>query len=406
MKTRSFFGHFKLHRFKHHPIAIPVVTFLFLFFISLIGFISMNGETLTPTDSHIVRLSIDGQQRTVPTRATTVGDLMKRLNITLKQQDVVTPAVDAQITDDNFAITVARARQVVVIDNGQKKITYSAQATPREVAKDAGITTYPEDKVDSSTAPIEPTEALSTGVPVEQIVIDRAKTANLNLYGTAVTVRTRATTVGDVLKEKNVKLEQGDNVQPEVSTPLAPTTQIFVVRKGKQVQTTEEVIASPVQRVDDYNLTLGSTRVQDAGKPGKKLVTYEIELTNQKESGRKVIQEIVIEEPTTRVIAVGKKAPVVAGNKAELMAAAGISPDEYYAVDYIISHESGWRLNARNSSGCLGLGQACPGSKLINACPAWESDGVCQLIFFSGYARGRYGSWSGAYQFWLSQHWW
>src|SRR5690606_4806739 len=111
-----------------------------------------------------------------------------------------------------------------------------------------------------------------------------------------------------------------------------------------------------------------------------------------KEVDRRIIQEVVIEKPVKRVVARGRKPPVVAGNKAEIMAAAGISSNEFYAADFIISHESGWRINAINARGCAGLGQACPGSKLAAACPNWQSDAVCQMRFFSSYARGRYGS--------------
>jgi hypothetical protein len=88
------------------------------------------------------------------------------------------------------------------------------------------------------------------------------------------------------------------------------------------------------------------------------------------------------------------------------MSQAGIPTSQHYAADYIIAHESGWKLAARNSSGCLGLGQACPGSKLVAACPDYASDAICQLRFFNSYAVGRYGSWQGAYQFWLYNHWW
>lgn len=91
------------------------------------------------------------------------------------------------------------------------------------------------------------------------------------------------------------------------------------------------------------------------------------------------------------------------GDKATWMSAAGIAPSDWGYVDYIISHESGWRPDARNSIGCLGLAQACPGQKILNVCPTL--DPVCQLQWASGYA-GRYGGWAGAYNAWLRQHWW
>jgi hypothetical protein len=95
--------------------------------------------------------------------------------------------------------------------------------------------------------------------------------------------------------------------------------------------------------------------------------------------------------------------PPVPSTHEELMAAAGINPADYGAVDYIVSHESSWNENATNSStGAHGLIQALPYTK--TGC-GW-SDGVCQLKWGSTYAVDRYGSWQGAYSFWQSHRWW
>ena len=72
---------------------------------------------------------------------------------------------------------------------------------------------------------------------------------------------------------------------------------------------------------------------------------------------------------------------------------------------FIYNHESGNRTTARNAGGCLGLGQACPGSKLLAVCPDLN-DYACQDAFFTNYAVSRYGSWEGAKAFWDSHNWW
>lgn len=91
-------------------------------------------------------------------------------------------------------------------------------------------------------------------------------------------------------------------------------------------------------------------------------------------------------------------------DKEQWMQAAGIDQSEWYAVDYIISHESSWRPNIYNKEGCVGLAQRCPASVLLAECP--DLDPVCQLRHFTRYAVGRYGSWVGAYNTWLAQSWW
>ena len=74
--------------------------------------------------------------------------------------------------------------------------------------------------------------------------------------------------------------------------------------------------------------------------------------------------------------------------------------DNVYA-NFIYTHESGCNLNSVNFLGCRGIGQACPGSKL--PCGA---DYGCQNAYFSNYAISRYGSWAGAYAFWVAHSWW
>jgi hypothetical protein len=96
-------------------------------------------------------------------------------------------------------------------------------------------------------------------------------------------------------------------------------------------------------------------------------------------------------------------APVVSGGHEDWMKAAGIAPGDYEYVEYIVNRESGWNPNSVNaSSGAEGLPQALPYSK--TGCG--HGDPICQLVWANSYAIGRYGSWCGAYNFWLNHSWW
>lgn len=98
-------------------------------------------------------------------------------------------------------------------------------------------------------------------------------------------------------------------------------------------------------------------------------------------------------------------APVAAisGSKSDWLASSGIPSSEWTYVDYIVTKESGWNPNAVNaSSGACGLGQQLPCGKWAGA---WN-DPVAALRAMDGYAKGRYGSWSGAYSAWISKNWW
>jgi resuscitation-promoting factor RpfB len=390
------------HNWHQHPFFIPVVTFLVLFFVSLFGFVLMNGREVSASDSYVVILSHDKKRETVPTRAVTVGDFLDRVGVQLHEGDVVEPDRTTPIAEDNFRVNVYRARPVMVQDGGQKTFAFSAATTPRSVAGQAGVTVHPEDKIKSEM----PTNFLKEGAIGETIVIDRATPTNLNLYGTPVPVRTHAKTVGELLEEKKIQLAKDDTLQPAAETKLTPQLQIFVVRSGSRVETREIAIPMQTQTIEDASLSFGATAVRQQGAAGKKVVTYQIDLKNGKEVSRKIIQEVVAQEPVTHIVARGKTINIPADKEA-VMAAAGIARSDYGYANYIISRESGWNAAARNKrSGAFGLCQALPGTKMASAGADWQTNPVTQLKWCSGYAKGRYGSWSAAYNFWLSHHYW
>ena len=186
--------------------------------------------------------------------------------------------------------------------------------------------------------------------------------------------------------------------------------QIFLLAKGARVETKEEAIAPPTRTVDDPSLSFGATAERQEGSPGKKLVTYLVTEKDGKVS-RKQIQAAVIDPPVPKIIAKGTTVNVPSARKAA-MAAAGISSSDYGYVNYIVSRESGWSTTASGLppggpyKGAYGLCQSNPGSKMASAGKDWLNNPVTQLRWCSSYAKGRYGSWSAAYNHWSTYHSW
>jgi uncharacterized protein YabE (DUF348 family) len=393
----------RIHRLKNHPFVVPVATFLVLFIFTMLGFIFLGGSTVGPSDSHIIHLYVDGKEQTLPTRAATVGDLLTRAQVSVGEHDVVEPARDAEITDDNFSVNVYRAHPVTIVDsssNGKTTslATYTAQQSPEAIAKQAGIQLQPEDIV--KIAPSD--NVLQDGIISQKVVVDRATPVELNLYGVTYNIRTHAATVEDLMKERSIKYD-ASSVSPALATPLKANDAIFVTNPGKKIATSEEAIPFSQSTISDPNLTLGQTQVRTEGVDGKKVVVYEIAA----DGSRKAMQTVVVLDPVNKVTATGTKivANRIGGDKGAILTAAGVPAGQQSAADFVISRESGWNLAAHNSGGCLGLGQACPGGKLVNACPNWDADASCQVRFFSGYA-SKYGGWQGAQEFWMLHGWW
>lgn len=95
----------------------------------------------------------------------------------------------------------------------------------------------------------------------------------------------------------------------------------------------------------------------------------------------------------------------LSGDHKALMRRAGIPASWFSAIDYIVSHESGWRVNATNpSSGAYGLPQSWPGSKMASAGADWRTNPITQLKWMKNYVTERYGGGPQAAAYWRAHH--
>lgn len=385
---------------ERRPYIIPILG-LILGFMIVTGILAGHKGISKPSDAHVVFLTDKGDRTVLDTKAGTVGELLDRLNLNLVAEDVIEPSRETPIPEDNFRINIYRARPVTIVDNGNKTVTQTAQKSARVVAQKAGLSLQPEDVANFAQG------NLAENIIGEKVIIGRAAPIRLNLYGGALTTYTQAKMVADLLKEKEISLQEGETVQPSLTTAITPNMEVFVLRKDAKLVNVEEVIPVPEEIVSDGSLSFGTTVLRQTGAPGKKTVTYLIQADAAgKELSRSAIHETVTTAAVPQITARGS-AVAVTGDRTSLMAAAGIAAADYNYVNYIVSRESSWRTNAAGSPpGAYGLCQAYPGSKMASAGSDWETNPVTQLRWCSGYAAGRYGGWAGAYNYWSNNHYW
>jgi uncharacterized protein YabE (DUF348 family) len=392
-----------------HPFLLPVTTFFVVVFFGMGMFVTVGATDGGAKDTKIVNLYVDGEQQTLTTRAKTVGDLLNRLEIKTIEEDIIEPAIDEVILENNTQINVYRARPVEIIDEGRTITFLSAQRAPRLVASEAGITLFPEDDAYFGRRD----ESLLESSASEQLIIDRSTEVQLNIYGVLTKIRTTADTVQEVLNIEGVTVQEGDSVQPtDLSALIKPGLLISVNRQGINTIAITEPVPYETETRTDPNLEVGVSQIATAGINGEKAVIYEITEQDGVEISRREIQTIITINPVNEVRVRGTKLATlsasvnVSADKASLMAAAGIAESDYVYVDYIISKESGWRPGALNSgSGAYGLCQSLPASKMASAGADYLTNPVTQLRWCAGYS-ARYGGWQGAYNAWLVQGWW
>lgn len=280
-----------------HGFAFGIFVTLFAFFFFAGGLVVANGQTLTPSDSHVVNLYIDGIESSAPTRAATVGDFINSANITLNEGDLAEPALTTPIDDDGFRVQIYRAKPVTIIDGQTVKRVLTPHTSTTLIATKAGFTVYPEDTLTLTTTD----NFVNSAIFGEKLTITRSTPVTISLYGSpAVTYRTQVATVGDLLAEKGIVPDADATVVPVTTTPVTPNMSILVSKFGKSVVTVEEPVAFAIESTNDPTKTTGSVTITKAGVTGKKQVIYELNLRDGKEIGRTKLQEVVTEQPQTQ----------------------------------------------------------------------------------------------------------
>lgn len=405
----------KLRLAARHPIALPVLTFLALAIVTAGGIMLLGGASkVTATNSIVAIVSHDGVQQVVPTKEKTVGALLQKLGISIRQGDVVEPSLNTPINQVDFRINVYRSVPVEIVDGTQRTYTFSAATTPRSIAQQAGFTLNPEDELNT----LPTTNFLQEDAIGERVVINRAIPVHVNLYGTPVDMWTHAHTVGELLKEHHITLQSHDSVQPAVNTPIAVNQLIFILRNGVKISSSTQTIPMPIQTQYSTDLAFGEQAIRQQGSPGQQVTTYQDKMVNGQVVSQTPIQTIVVQPAVPEIVVVGTSLSGIKGD----MALAGISPSDYQYVDYIVSHESGWcptkwqgeygscpayhGYPSATSGIGYGLGQATPAEQMASYGSDWATDPVTQLRWANAYAQSHWGGWYNAYNHWVNYRNW
>jgi len=354
---------------------------------------------------HVITVHDDGSQKGFYSSAKSLRDALSQAGIRLDPRDRTEPDLDTTLDAGSYDVNIYRARPVTIRDGGGDLKVISAYRTGKQVALEAGIVLRDEDIVK-----LAPSQDVITDGAAEVMTIQRATPVSFDFYGKTTTAYTQAKTVGGMLQAKGIKTDSAhDKVVPSVATAITAGMNIRIWREGKQTVTQEEDVPFDTQLIKDADKDISFNEVKTSGVLGRRIVTYEIIVQDGVEVSRKEINSDVTKQPVAQVVVKGMKVNLPAGSHEDWMAAAGIAPGDYGYVNYIVNHEGGWEpckvqggaINC-DYTGSMGYGivQATPGGKMVSAGADWRTNPITQLKWATGYAVGRYGSWSAAYSHW------
>lgn len=291
--------------YQHYVITLrAVVVFVVLaaMFMGLISTVRAASDQPEGSGSRVITIYDQGAKRVVLTDSQNVGDTLRQAGITLSESDRVEPALDEKYTAQQYTVNIYRAHPVMVVDGMRRQQVLSPYTAPRDIARHAEMNIRDEDEVTLSPAE----NALIDGVG-SKLTIKRATKLTLVLYGEQATVYTQSSTVGDLLKEKQIALGADDTLSVAQTESIIEDMVIEIWRNGVQTITEQQPVDYDVEQIQDVDQPAGYRKVQTPGVKGEKTVTYEVTMKNGQEIDRKEIQSVVTKQPQKEVVVVGAK---------------------------------------------------------------------------------------------------
>ncbi len=255
---------------------------------------------------HLLSIYADGKKKMVATSATTVGEAIEELGLPLEQGDVIEPGPDTPIDQPTFNINIYRGLPAVVEADGKSTTVITGHRSPRQIAADAGVQLYAEDEVKTERVD----NFLDDGSVGPKVSVDRAKPVQVVLAGKIYNFRTQKNKVGEVLKEHNLEVQPKDVTNIALDSEIEKGQRIIINRLSQNVVNETKAVEAGSRVEYDSNQDAGYKSIKQAGRDGKKIVTYLVDLTNGVETGRRVMDEKIIEQPVEQIVVRGTKKPV------------------------------------------------------------------------------------------------
>ena len=328
-----------------------------------------------------ITVDVDGSSEVIKTHRRDVAGVLLDLGLSLDETDRVRPSVRASV-QETAAISVSRATPYRISVDERLIDTRSWGPTVGEVLSDAGLVMNPYDIVligdhrvrleDRTTAPqahisrqtyrravwdgrqIEPrrirvvravpitvddgtlpfdihTTAQTVGEALRQaeiiiylgdevqpslgsevltsmrVSIQRSRPVALEVDGRAIRTRTRGVTVADALAEAQIGLSALDNVAPSLDTELHGGENISIVRVREEIEVEEEIAPFATVYVPDANLPIDTQQLISPGAEGITRSRTRVRHEDGEEVESALEDTWIAQEPAERSIAYGQR---------------------------------------------------------------------------------------------------
>ncbi|PRY46634.1 resuscitation-promoting factor [Umezawaea tangerina] len=268
--------------------------------LALLVTITGGGATAIAMDKSVT-VDIDGQEHSVRTFDSTVGDILAEEGIAVNEHDALSPSPSAKVGDGG-KITLDRGRLVKATVDGEQKEGWVRSVSVGEALDQLGI--------DDDGAWVSDDRGKDVPLGGMALQVKRLKTITLYDGGEAPRqLKTTALTVGELMQvEKLNALGAEDSVEGGADLRITNGAEIHISRTGVSVINATESIDAPVEEILDAEMPKGETKVEQEGVAGEQVATYRVTLKNGQETAREKLGVKVTKEPVAKKVRKGTKA--------------------------------------------------------------------------------------------------
>ncbi|WP_109555691.1 resuscitation-promoting factor [Mycobacteroides chelonae] len=243
-------------------------------------------------------LNVDGNAMTVTTVKSQVSEVLADYGYALTDRDDVAPAKHDAVRDgDTIVLKRSRPLDISVDGQGTQQVWTTANTVNDALSQLSMTDTAPTAATRGSRLPLE-------GM---SLAVVSAKTVRLNDGGAISTPRIAAPTVATLLEATGNPLQQFDTVDPAPSTPVTADMPITVTRIRVSKVTEQAPLAPTPQKIEDADMNMSRSVVEDPGAPGTQDIVYSVLTVNGRETGRMPVSNNVLTPARDSVLRVGAK---------------------------------------------------------------------------------------------------
>ncbi|SFD72799.1 Uncharacterized conserved protein YabE, contains G5 and tandem DUF348 domains [Lentibacillus persicus] len=266
--------------------------------VGLLALIVFTGFIIVETTKAEVVVKDNGEKETIQTHAETVKELLDETGITYSQHDELSHNIDAPI-EDGMNITYKEAQKVTVVVDDEETDYYTTRDNLQEFLNEKDISVSKHDETSH-----EKDATISDGM---EFTVDKAFQVTINNGGEKEKAWTTGGTVGELLEENNITIDDDDKLKPAKKKAVSKDNPITVTRVEKETDVVKEKVDFQVEEREDSSLEKGKKKVISEGREGVVVKEYKITKENGEQVSRDLIDEEVEQESKNRVVAIGTK---------------------------------------------------------------------------------------------------